>query len=75
MQATLDIDEELLAAARTLAGQRDVSLDTVVNDLLRTAIRPRIIDDPQLGFPVFAVPDGTPPIDPERIRAALDEGI
>jgi len=72
VRTTLDIDDDVIAAARELATSERRSLGAVVSELARRGLTPaRIeIDD---GVPVIRVPAGTPAITPEMVRRALDE--
>lgn len=72
MRTTLDIDEDVLTAARELAAAERASLGAVVSRLARRGLTPaRVeVDD---GLPVIRMPAGTPPITPEMVRRALDE--
>lgn len=46
MQTTLDIDDDLIAPARALAAQRNISIDGLVSDMMRIAIgREMPVDD------------------------------
>ena len=60
MRTTLDIDDEILEAAKSIARERNLSVGAVLSDLARRGLRP---DTKNLrrheGFPVFDVsPDG-----------------
>lgn len=72
MRTTLDIDDDVLAAARELAASERRSLGLVISALARQGLTPaRVeVDD---GLPVIRVPVGTPPITPGMVRRALDE--
>ena len=60
-------------AARELAAAEGRSLGSVVSELARRGLIPaRFEVDGAL--PVVHVPAGTPPITPEMVRRALDEG-
>ena len=67
------LEEEVLRAVKSIARDRGVSLGTVVSDLLRQALRlpERVAYDRD--FPVFEVREGTAPLTPEMVRAALDD--
>lgn len=41
MRTTLDLDEDILHAAKALARQRGTSMGTVVSELARTALEPK----------------------------------
>jgi hypothetical protein len=74
MRTTLDLDEDVLAAARSLARLERRSLGRVVSSLARKGLAPR--DDrlgEEEGFPIFAVGAGAPPITDEMVQTALDE--
>lgn len=76
MRTTLSIDDDLLAAAKTLARDTSQSLGKVVSKLMRRGLnattragKRRAASD----FPVFSVPQGAHPITLEDIRRAEDE--
>jgi hypothetical protein len=72
MRTTLDIDDDVVAAARELAACERRSLGSVISNLARQGLMPARVDaDGDL--PVIRVPVGTPPITPEMVRRALDE--
>jgi hypothetical protein len=72
MRTTLDLDEDVVLAARELAASERRSLGSVVSELARRGLTPASVsvDD---GLPVIRVPAGTPPITPDMVRRALDE--
>lgn len=72
MRTTLDIDEDVLAAARELASEGRRSLGAVISELARRGLTPARVDTSGR-FPVFISPAGAPPITPEMVRRALDE--
>ncbi len=72
MRTTLQIDDDIVAAARELAATERRSLGSVISELARRGLTPaRIASDGAL--PVIRVPEGSPPITPEMVRRALDE--
>lgn len=72
MRTTLNIDEDVVAAARQLAQGERRSLGSVISELARRGLTPaRVEADDEL--PVIRVPAGTPPITPGMVRRALDE--
>ena len=72
MRTTLNLDEDVVAAARELAVGGRRSLGSVISELARRGLTPaRIEADGEL--PVIRVPAGAPPITPEMVRRALDE--
>lgn len=72
MRTTLDLDEDVVTAARELAAIEGRSLGTVISELARRGLTPARIEADD-GLPVVRVPAGTPPITPEMVRRALDE--
>lgn len=72
MRTTLDIDEDVAAAAKELASGERRSLGSVISELARRGLTPAKVDVED-GLPVIRVPAGTPPITPEMVRRALDE--
>lgn len=72
MRTTLEISDDVLAAARSLAAEKDVSLGAAVSELARRGLqtgRTAVEND----LPVFEVPHGAGPITPEMVDALLDE--
>ncbi|MDQ3600830.1 MAG: type II toxin-antitoxin system VapB family antitoxin [Actinomycetota bacterium] len=74
MRTTLDIDDDVLAAARSLARIERRSIGAVLSALARSGLRPPVPTKPGTGgFPVFDVAPGGRPITSEKVRAALDD--
>lgn len=72
MRTTLELDDDVVAAARELAADGRRSLGSVISELARRGLTPAQIEvDGDL--PVIRVPAGTPPITPQMVRRALDE--
>ncbi|HEX7353735.1 MAG TPA: antitoxin [Mycobacteriales bacterium] len=72
MRTTLEIDDDVMAAARELARAERVSIGSVVSDLARRGLAPARVQR-RHGRPVIHSPAGAPPITPEMVRGALDE--
>jgi hypothetical protein len=72
MRTTLDIDDDVVAAARDLAACEHRSLGSVISALARQGLTPARVEADD-GLPVIRVPAGTPPITPEMVRRALGE--
>jgi hypothetical protein len=68
----LNIDADVVAAARELATGEHRSLGSVISELARRGLTPARIEADD-GLPVIRVPAGMPPITPEMVRRALDE--
>lgn len=72
MRTTLEIDDDVVAAARELANGDRRSLGSVISELARRGLTPAKVES-ENGVPVIRVPAGTSPITPEMVRRALDE--
>lgn len=72
MRTTLDIDDDVVAAARELAATERRSLGSVISQLARRGLTPAQVETAG-GLPVIRVPAGAAPITPEMVRRALDE--
>lgn len=76
VRTTLEIDNDVMAAVRSLAAAEKRSLGAVLSDLARRALAPRgdLVVDDEL-FPSFRVRPGAAPVTPEMVRAALEDEI
>lgn len=74
MRTTLNLDDDVMEAARSIAYSERRPLGQVVSELARRGLAPRTerIGDED-GFPVFHVADGAPVITGDMVEAALDE--
>ncbi len=72
MRTTLDLDDDVVVAAKELASGERRSLGSVISELARRGLTPAQIAAED-GVPVIRVPAGTQPITPEMVRRALDE--
>jgi hypothetical protein len=72
MRTTLEIDDDVVAAARELADGQRRSLGSVISELARRGLTPAQVEVDGV-LPVIRVPAGTAPITPEMVRRALDE--
>lgn len=74
VRTTLNLDDDVAEAARSLARAEGRSLGEVVSALARRGLAP---DTGRLGeeggFPAFAVPSAASPITDEMVRIALEE--
>jgi len=73
MRTTLNLDDDVLRAVRSLARERGESLGAVVTDLIRKALRPPEEIRYEVDFPVFMVREGAAPITPEMVESALED--
>jgi hypothetical protein len=72
VRTTLDIDDDVMAAARELAAGERRSIGSVISALARRGLTPARVEA-EGGLPVIRVPSGTAPVTPEMVRRALDE--
>ncbi len=72
MRTTLEIDDDVVAAARELAADQRRSLGSIISELARRGLTPAQVEVDG-DFPVIRVPAGTPPITLEMVRRAVDE--
>ena len=72
MRTTLDLDEDVVRAARELATDTRRSLGSVISELARRGLTPAQVETDG-DLPVIRVPAGTPPITPEMVRRGIEE--
>jgi hypothetical protein len=73
MRTTLEIDDEVLAAARSVARAEGKSIGKVISDLARRGLAPRRARRSRDGFPVFDVSDDAAPLTLEMVKRADEE--
>jgi hypothetical protein len=73
MRTTLNLDDDIVIAAKEMATGEHRSLGAVISELARRGLTPGRIDVDG-GLPVISVPPGTPAITPEMVSRALEEG-
>jgi hypothetical protein len=73
MRTTLEIDDDVLQAARSAATAEGKSVGKALSDLARLGLESRSRSKTRSGFPLFDVAPDTPPITLEMVKDALDE--
>jgi hypothetical protein len=75
MRTTINIDDDVLAAAKSLARAKSLPLGRVLSDLVRRGLTSptRVPPRPESGFPVFDVPEGSRAITLEDVKKLEDE--
>lgn len=73
MRTTVNLDDDVLRAIRSLARERRESLGDVISTLVREALRPPDNVMYEDDFPVFQVREDASPITPEMVESALEE--
>lgn len=72
MRTTLDVADDVLAAARTLAAERQISIGTALSDIARQGLRARRLAEE--GFvTTFKVDEDAAPITPAMVREANED--
>ena len=73
MRTTLEIDDYVLAVARTLSREQGRSLGSIVSELAHRGLVERHSTSTETGLPTFDVRPDSPPITTEMVLVALDE--
>ena len=73
MRTTIDLDEDILRAGKSLARQRAKSLGKVISELARIGMSAGSRIDVKQGFPVFIVDAGAGPVTLEDVNRSEDE--
>ncbi len=73
MRTTLDLDDDVLQAAKEMAALRGTTAGRVVSELARKALAPRQAGRVRNGVPVLPRRPGTPLLTIERVNELLDE--
>jgi len=74
VRTTINLDDDVLETARSIARAEGRAMGAVLSDLVRRGLvptQPRI--DEEDGFPVFRVRQPAQPITAEMVRTALEE--
>jgi len=73
MRTTVNIDEDIYRAAKSIARDRNVSIGRALSDMARKALQQQTVFTTDDELPVFAVAEDAPPITSEDVRRAEDE--
>lgn len=73
MRTTVNLEEDVMQAIRSLARERGESLGTVISSLVRQALRGSNSIRYEMDVPVFQVREDASPITPEMVRSAMEE--
>lgn len=73
MRTTLQIDDDVLEAAKSLATAEQTTVGAALSRLARKGLAPRSAGETDRGFPVFAVSPSAAPLTLERVRQALED--
>ena len=74
MRTTLNLDSDVLAAAKALAARQRQPLGKVVSALIRRSVEPTMAAPASRnGIPLFPVATGARPVTPQLVAEMLDE--
>jgi hypothetical protein len=74
MRTTLDLEEDVLLAAKEIARQRGVTVGRVVSDLARQALTRRVTSSPtRHGLPLFPVQEDAGFVTLELVNQLRDD--
>ena len=68
----MNVDDDVLAGARSLAQERGIPLGSALSELARRGLRARPVDATRF-IPGFVVDEDSPTITPEMVRAANED--
>ena len=75
MRTTLQIDDDVMQAARCLARHAGKPVGRIISDLARQGLQPTYHESLRDGFPVFDVAQDVPPVSEDTVSAALDDDL
>jgi len=74
MRTTLDVDDDVLQAAKEIAANRGTTAGRVLSDLARKALEPAESVEIRNGVPLLPrLPKGSPPLTMELVNRLRDE--
>ena len=73
MRTTIDLEEDVLLAAKEMAQRRGQSIGKVVSDLVRQALTVRDDLEERNGVPLFPIRAGGTVVTTELVNQLLDE--
>jgi hypothetical protein len=73
MRTTVDLEDDVLLAAREIAARRGVSIGRVLSDLVRQALSQRDAATTRNGVPLFPIQPGAGIVTLELVNKLRDE--
>lgn len=73
MRTTLSLDDDVLLAAKAIAGQQGRSLGEVVSELARRSLQRPVSRAERNGIPLLAARPDSPPVTIDLVNALRDE--
>lgn len=75
MRTTIDIEDDILQAAKELARQRGVSIGKILSELARQALTPHESGAYRNGIPLFPIQPNAQVVTPELVSQLGDEQL
>ena len=73
MRTTLSLDDDVLLAAKAIAGQQGRSLGDVVSELARRTLQRPVAKAERNGIPLLTSRSDSPPVTMDLVNALRDE--
>ena len=73
MRTTLSLDDDVLLAAKAIAGQQGRSLGEVISELARRSLQRPVSTAERNGIPLLASRTDSPPVTMDLVNALRDE--
>jgi len=73
MRTTVDLEEDVLMAAKEIARQRGATIGKVLSELARKALTRKATSATRRGVPLFPVQPGAGVVTPELVNQLRDE--
>jgi hypothetical protein len=73
MRTTLSLDDDVLLAAKAIAGQQGRSLGEVVSELARKSLQRPVSQSERNGIPLLTPDPASPPVTMDVVNALRDE--
>jgi hypothetical protein len=73
MRTTVDIEEDVLLAAKEIARQRGITLGQVLSDLVRQSLTRKSVVSKKHGLPLFPIQPGAGIVTMEMVNFLRDE--
>lgn len=75
MRTTLSLDDDVLLAAKAIAGQQGRSLGEVISELARKSLQRPVSQSERNGIPLLTPAPDSPPVTMDVVNALRDEAL
>jgi len=72
MRTTVNIDDDIFGAVKSLANERSVPIGQVISELVRKGLKSQNTYQIENDFPIFKVSEDSPPITPDQVKTDED---